>query len=333
MNSLAIAIPAYKRPHLLDKCLESIIVQLDKNSDIAIWVFDDSCDDTNAGIIDKYQVKYENIIHIRNKSNLGICSNIHKAITDTIADYTWLCGEDDIFAYGSISKIRGIITANRPLFIYAEYSYVSNDYTTITKNKVLDYAFSGPIPAEKFYEECSWAMGFIGSCVFCRDVIKNGLSVDYLGTYFNHVWIVLRALREKDVYVTNEPMIMNRAAGGSSTTWADQTFKVYEGFYTVLDNLGAVYGHAARKRALATFDQKLGCFSLGNLLYCRFQGYFNGLSLSTIITSRLKFLDKVKIIVVRRLPRTSYEIIRSVIHALRLNRILLVMKAYFVGRS
>lgn len=330
MHFLAIAIPAYKRPNLLDKCLESIIVQLDKDSDIAIWIYDDSCDNTNLDIIDKYLLKYKNIIHIRNKSNLGICSNIQKAITETIADYIWLSGEDDIYVYGSISKIIGIITETRPLFIYAEYSYVSNDYTRVTKNKVLNYGSSGLIPSGKFYEECSWAMGFIGSCVIYKDVIKNGLSVDYIDTYFNHVWIILRALLDKEVYITNEPMIMNRAAGGSSTTWSDQTFKVYEGFYIVLDKLGVVYGHAARNRALVTFDQKLGCFRLRNLLYCRFNGYFNELRLSTIITSKLKSIDKIKTIIVLLLPRITYKIIKTVKRILKFNRVFFIMKTYFI---
>lgn len=330
MHRLAIAIPVYKRPNLLDKCLESIIVQLDKDSDIAIWIYDDSCDKTNLDIIDKYLSKFKNIFHIRNKSNLGICSNIQKAMTETIADYIWLSGEDDIFIYGSISKIIGIINEAKPSFIFAEYSYISNDYFRITKNRVLDYASSGLIPSWKFYEECSWAMGFIGSCVIYKDLIKHGISVDYIDTYFNHVWIVLRALLHKEVYITNEPMIMNRAAGGSSTTWSDQTFKVYEGFYIVLDKLGAVYGHAARNRALATFDQKLGCFRFQNLLYCRFNGYFNGLRLSTIITSKLKPIDKIKTLIVMLLPDITYKIIKAIVRIIKFNRILFVMKYLFI---
>lgn len=321
MHYLGIAIPVYKRPHLLDKCLESIIVQLAKEIDVAIFIYDDSCDDTNLHVIGKHLSNYKFIYHIRNKSNLGICLNIQKALAESIAEYIWLIGEDDIFLDGSIRKICSIIAGSRPAFIYAEYSYISNDYTQITKNKVLNYTSSGLIPSGKFYEECSWAIGFIGSCIIHKDVIKNGLSLDCIDTYFNHVWIILRAMHGKYVYITIEPMILNRAEGGSSTTWSDQSFKVYEGFYTVLIKLGAVYGHVARNRALVSIDEKLGCFKFHNLFYCRFNGFFNTLKMSTIIESNVKTINKIKTIIVIMFPRITYKITKAVIRAIKLKRL------------
>lgn len=313
MHTLAIAIPVYKRPHLLDKCLQSIVVQLEKESDIAIFIYDDSCDETNSDVIINCQSKYNNIYHIRNESNLGICLNIQKALAESVAEYVWLVGEDDVFLYGSIPKIIGIIAETRPPFIYAEYSYVSNDYSRVNQDKVLNYSSAGFFPSMKLYEECSWAMGFIGSCVIRRDLIDEGLSDDCINTYFNHVWIVLRALFDKNIYITNEPMILNRAEGGSSTTWSDQTFTVYEGFYIVIDKLGAVYGAGARNRALVTLDQKLGCFKLRNLFFCRFNGSFDNLGMSSVIASRINLSNRIKTIVVMLFPKVIYRILKSII--------------------
>lgn len=317
MHSLAIAIPVYKRPHLLDKCLESIVIQLDKESDVAVFIYDDSCDETNSNVINKHRLKYKNIFYVRNQSNLGICLNIQKTLAESVAEYVWLIGEDDIFLFGSISKISKIIAETRPPFIYAEYSYVSNDYSRVNKNKVLNYSSSGLIPSRKFYEECSWAIGFIGSCVIRRDLIDEGLSTECIDTYFNHVWVVLRALSDKYIYITNEPVILNRAEGGSSTTWSEQTFKVYEGFYIVIDKLATVYGHVARNRALVTLDQKLGCFKLRNLFFCRLNGSFDKLMVSTVISSKINIIDKIMTITILLIPSVIYKAVKTIKHVIK----------------
>lgn len=317
MSKLSIAIPVYKRPNLLDKCLESIVVQLNKSSDVSIYIYDDSCDETNLNCISKYKAQYEKIYHIRNAINLGICRNIHKALTETVAEYVWLIGEDDLFLKGSIIKIINIITNEQPSFIYAEYSYVSNDYSRIHKNKVLDYHVCGKINSRKFYEECSWAIGFIGSCVLRTDTIRGLISEDLMETYFNHVWIISRAIQDKSIYITTDPMIYNRAEGGKSTTWAGQAFVVFEGLYIVIDRLGGIYGRASRNRALTTLDKKLGCFTLENLLCSRNNGCFDKLKIQEIVKSKISLFNKLKTILVVPLPRNTYKILKKIIRAIR----------------
>ena len=313
MHSLAISIPIYKRPDLLDNCLASIVAELNANSDTTVWLFDDSCDDTNAGVIDKYRRQHVHIVHIRNEKNLGISANIHKALTETRADYVWLCGEDDLFVEGSLARIRGTIDHHAPAFIYVDYSYVSNDYSKITKKRVLDYPISGFVPARTFYEECSWAMGFIGSCIVSRDIIEKGCSIDYLDTYFNHVWIILRALPGNDFFIINEPLVLNRAAGGSSTTWSGQTFKVYEGYYIVLVNLGSVYGQHSRRKAIRSFNKRLGCFKFRTLIYCQVYDYFDKLTIPSILASKISLTHKIKTMAVLLIPKMTHTFLRWVI--------------------
>ena len=104
----SIVIPVYNRVDKIDKCIQNVLSQ-DYNNFELILINDASCDGTDA-ICDRYSDRYENIITIHNKRNLGPGLTRNEGLKNANGDYILFLDSDDTYDSNLLSTVyKGII--------------------------------------------------------------------------------------------------------------------------------------------------------------------------------------------------------------------------------
>jgi hypothetical protein len=246
---LAINIPIYRRPDLLEMCLRRTI---DVVRDFGIWInlLDDSVDGTNEAAVGRLRDRYPRIRHIRNERNLGIDRNIDQAARFGDTDYIWLLGEDDYLLPGSIECILAITRSTDYPIIAVNYCAVSDDLRSVHKQSVMGVATGGEIASSELLELLGWSMGFIGACVVNRAAIGGVSPERYLGTYFAHLGCIFEAAYARQCMLIAEPLVANRSEDIYSATWAQDALRVYRGLERLLLLLSPPYTQRTVQLAL-----------------------------------------------------------------------------------
>jgi hypothetical protein len=248
---LGFCIPTYKRPELLLKACRSIIVAA-RDFAIPLYISDDSCSDINSEVIKVLHDEYPYIKYSINKTNLGIDGNIVHSVNLCECDYAWLLGEDDLVLPGAVEKVLAIIDSKSPPFIFANYSYVNNDYSKIIKKNVTGLQVDSIFESADFFSQYSWATGFIGGCVINKSCWSKVDIGSYMGTYYAHLGGIYEGIPGKYVYAIAEPLVLNRAENKESFTWADQSIQVHFGWDRFLSLMRGIYGNIICEKAITS---------------------------------------------------------------------------------
>jgi glycosyltransferase involved in cell wall biosynthesis len=286
MKNLAVAIPTFKRPELLSRSLNSLVEQC-KEMNVEIYVYDDSCDDTNTSVYKKYKSAYANIHIVYNKKNLGIDKNIDQCISLSDADYIWVIGEDDLVADGAIKFIENLIKERSPKYLFANYRYISNDYSILLDIAVPDL-LGGSTDAGSFFSQNGWASGFLGANVINKQYWDTECQ-EFMGSYFNHVGKIISKLKPEDIIETvAEPLVYNRAESLNSFSWLDSCFEVNAGFEKMIDKLidSAPEWEESASAALVRFNEKIDFLNTKSLMVLRALGVYNLEKYKTYIRGR-----------------------------------------------
>ena len=154
MKALAVSIPTFKRPELLERCLEALAKQCITRG-VEIYVFDDSCSDINRKVYEKLVPIYPNIQVNINARNFGIDKNIDQCITVPQSSYVWVIGEDDLVENGAIDLILERIESIHPEYMFVNYQYISNDYKRrldVAIPEMIDQTYAAGV----FFEKNGW---------------------------------------------------------------------------------------------------------------------------------------------------------------------------------
>lgn len=231
---LTIAIPTFKRPELLKKCLSSIFEQLDEN-EVSVVVIDDSVSSVNDDVFRWAEEKCQTFRYIKNEINVGIDHNIEKCLNIEDAEYLLVLGEDDVVLPNAIPRILSTLKNNKVDIIFTSYVYMDNELEKIIRKPFEN--IDKRMTNEEFVKKYLWAIGFIGSMVFSTRLI-NKSSERFLGTYFNHVGRIAMGLDSSSViYYSSDALIGNRSDDINSTTWSASFYDVLFGFESLMDTL------------------------------------------------------------------------------------------------
>ncbi len=272
--TLAVSIPTYKRPELLRRCLLELAPQCDENG-VLIHVFDDSCSSINQHVYSEISANWACLRVILNEHNLGIDRNIDQCVGKPDAEYVWVIGEDDLVVKGAVSAVLRRLKAG-PAYIFVNYRYISNDYSTLLQVAVRD-AIDSSRRADEFFADSGWATGFLGANVINR---RRWQVEDqtFIGTYFNHVGKIYSQLRPDDpITVIAEPLVLNRAESLGSFTWIKDAFEVNAGFRQMLELLLRQHPQWADAVAGAArgFDDNIRFYNLKTMFVLRALGIYN----------------------------------------------------------
>ena len=107
--NLSICIPQYNRLECLRDLLDSIIEQKDCPTPVEICISDDASTDDTFSLVRSYQKKYPHIQYYEFSQNVGLDTNMLKAVSLANGDYCWLMGNDDKIEQGSVEKITSLL--------------------------------------------------------------------------------------------------------------------------------------------------------------------------------------------------------------------------------
>jgi glycosyltransferase involved in cell wall biosynthesis len=209
---LSICITTYNRSRCLQRCLESIKIQLADNDQlnemVEVVVSDNCSPDNTAEVAKSYQQYFRNFKFVVNETNIEFDLNAVNAVTTASGIYCWSFADDDIIINGGIKLIVSQLKDLKyeVITVEAEHLLENNNNYKIKKNfkeedliKVDDYN-------EFFFK--GYCQGGVSVLLFKRDlwlscVNKNDFIEHWL--YYETVLKVL-AISHKMLYV-KQPVI------------------------------------------------------------------------------------------------------------------------------
>lgn len=304
---LTIAIPTYKRPDFLDKCLSSIFSAIEME-DVDVLVMDDSTDQTNDAVCHKYK----NLIHIKNAENFGIDKNICACIENSRTNYVWLIGEDDLMRRNAFEYAYNIIKENQYYpFIFANYSYITSDQKKICRDHSVDIS-EGEMRFVKFFENYLWSAGFIGGCIINRSDFMKTDYRKYIGTYYAHVAGICLAASKKSIFVINKPIVGNRVGDASTFTWSDDSFGVFQGWRTLLNELKHEFGTNSYLKSYRSHQNAHSYLGYKFLLNKKADGLLNDIAITALLASEISSDEAFRIRLVSKfMPRSFCWLLRA----------------------
>jgi glycosyltransferase involved in cell wall biosynthesis len=271
---LGIAIPTYKRPDQLRRCLLSIVrsIRAAGTPEVPIHVADDSCDETNVAVLAELRQQYPHLFHHRNPKNLGIDGNILHSVDLCQARYAWLMGEDDRMTPEAIPALSRVVASGERPFVYVNYASIDEDVSMVLAERSLALERDVEMDADEFFATCAWSMSFIGACVVRKDLWSAVPGERYLGTYYAHVGRILEYLRGGRAYLVARPLVLNRCGTPRAFTWMDSSFDVLNGWSKMVDLLRGLYPEDVCDEAAASFRRARGIGTIRSFCYLRADG-------------------------------------------------------------
>lgn len=276
MKSLAICIPTYRRPEMLERCILSAIDSAESQS-ISIFVADDSVADVNRSVMAPICAQYPFVKWHRNVHNLGIDANIQLVASLADSDYVWWIGEDDRFLPGAIANVLQLLQSTSSPFVFSNYEY-RDEHHQRSLGAALAGTQTGEMPVDRFIEDNLWAVGFIGGCIVERSAWRATSDRHYLGTYFTHVGRILEIVSTRPtLLISAECAVANRAQGSETFTWKKDSFGVFLGFERMCRIAVERHPehHDAIVGAIARYRKKIGYFSFKTAVRLRSEGAFD----------------------------------------------------------
>ena len=160
---LSIVIPVYNVEKYIDRCIQSIINNLNFE-DVEVVLIDDGSKDNSAKICMKYQKKYKNIVLFK-KENGGASDARNFGIEKATGKYIWFVDSDD--------KIDNCINN------FLIYIKENNPDVMICQSKIVNMN-------EKVFDECKYSIkkGKYSSTEFMKQMKKNPKSIIFCPQYY-----------------------------------------------------------------------------------------------------------------------------------------------------
>ena len=111
-DKLEIFIVTYNRKEFLIKTLEQLFAFDSPVRDLNITVLNNNSDDGTTEILNEYQEKFSNLIHIKHNKNIGGNANIARAYELAEKEYVWLLGDNDKYSWHVWNEIENAIENN-----------------------------------------------------------------------------------------------------------------------------------------------------------------------------------------------------------------------------
>lgn len=110
--SLNFLIPVYNAEKYLERCLDSIYLQI-KNTIHEVVLVDDGSTDNSGAICDSFKVRYPNQTIVYHKQNEGVSSTRNFLLNHASKDYIWFIDADDTIQPTAVAEICALIKKNQ----------------------------------------------------------------------------------------------------------------------------------------------------------------------------------------------------------------------------
>ncbi|MDO5571239.1 MAG: glycosyltransferase family A protein [Bacteroidales bacterium] len=149
---LSILIPAYNVEKYIEKCIDSIICQIDDN--IEVIIINDGSTDNTPKILEKYR---SNNIIIITQDNKGVAFTRNRLLQEAKGEYIWFIDADDFISKDALNNIINISGNNSDELFLLGYQHVNNDLIPFAKKEFKEKNTPGYlIVNNKIYENVLW---------------------------------------------------------------------------------------------------------------------------------------------------------------------------------
>lgn len=191
---LTIGIPTYNRAIYLDRCLDSILTQLDGlQGDIELIVANNASTDHTKEVIDKYAEKLS-LNYFENTVNLGPDSTSSMCFSKANGKYVWILGDDEFLIQGGLKLIIETLKSGNYGDVYLHcipfHRDEELDQRPVTTAKVV--SIKNPL---EFMEKIHYYVTFISGNIINKSILPVDFSFEkYMNTNIVQVSWTIKAI-------------------------------------------------------------------------------------------------------------------------------------------
>lgn len=182
---LSITIPTYNRAKYLQRCLLSVLPQVQEYNDVEVLVIDNASPDNTREIVEQFTKQYPSLRYIRNTENLGYAGNQAKCIELAQGRYAAILCDDDLYRSDALETIH-------PILLQDEYAFVAINYYGL-KNASSETPFKPVTPEVDQFSDDAYKIfevpgvghfsGLILNVNLAREALKKLLANNSLSVY------------------------------------------------------------------------------------------------------------------------------------------------------
>ncbi len=221
---LSICIATYNRSDYISETLNSIIPQLDDDTELLI--VDGASTDHTQNIVEEFVKKDSRIRYIRLATKGGVDQDYDKSVELARGEFCWLFTDDDLLKPGAISAVKELLPKGYDLIIVnAEVcnkdlsKVIESHRVKIQKNKLYF-----PDDTDNFFIDVINHISFIGAVVIRRSVWLDRNRESYFGTDFIHVGVIFEKKIKTPILVMSDPFISIR---WGNAQWSPRGFDIW----------------------------------------------------------------------------------------------------------
>ena len=207
-KKLSIIVPVYKVEQYLEKCLSSILNQVEEREDIELVVVNDGSPDNSQAIIDKYYGIYPHIIVPIKQQNQGLSMARNNGLEKATGDYVWFVDSDDWLLDNALKIVFDELEKNPDIDVYS--SFLKEYYEVDDAYKVRHY--DGPLIMTGLdYLRRRLPIGAAQRYIYKRDfLLKNDLRFIPGILHEDNVWGNMILYKANLVKFLSEPVYVYR---------------------------------------------------------------------------------------------------------------------------
>jgi glycosyltransferase involved in cell wall biosynthesis len=207
---LSIAIPSFNRCSQLIACLNMFAedAKLIGLENFEIVVSDNASTDRTEEMVHQWRLSKTEIksAYFKNEKNLGVDANCHLAIERSKGHFVWLFSDDDEITKGALRRVHDeLLSRPNVCFCFANYLILVGDREEQSSCHERGVFL---IRGDELLNRTRFALSFVSSCIFNREVWASVNPAQYIGTYWYHMFVARDMLPQGDALLIGDPMVM-----------------------------------------------------------------------------------------------------------------------------
>lgn len=224
---VSICVPTYNRADDLDRCLGSILSQVDELKDfVEVYVSNNASTDNTKDIIDKYVREGYPLNVLESSVNVGLDRNLQISYEAARTPYIWIFGDDDYLMPGMMKPIVDILRSGSYGIVYLPSRWYQGDFkinnTEYTQFEKFSYTII--LDTINYLSRTHYWITFITGNIVNKGLIQDKIKVDIFdGTIMSHLaWVMPALFAGSNVIVEVECLICKSTERGG--------YKLFESF-------------------------------------------------------------------------------------------------------
>ena len=228
MKVLSILIPTYNRAAYLKQLLFVLNEQLGNRyeHEVEVIVADNASTDETDVVLEKVSSNALPIRIIRRKANIGTDGNIADLVSQSLALFCWVIGDDDLPFPGLLPHLVDYLRHSRDDLVYLPAQWTRNTFHDYLNNHSIIHLSSEAISKYEFASRTHIRLSFISSIVFSSaclrrsDELKKAIVYSNLDSRLNQLTWIFYYLSRNNCQCAYMPNKLVYATSGNTRSYS-----------------------------------------------------------------------------------------------------------------